>query len=94
MGTGYKGCRGWTWDEWATFGTETTSASAATKQRTQNQRQKTQAQSRALSLVQEEESYEVLLAALNGLIPSSLVEQVRSSLPKLEKPLTEGMMQV
>ena len=39
-------------------------------------------------------SYEVLLAALNGLIPSSLLEQVRSSLPKPEKPLTERMMQV
>ena len=63
-------------------------------QRPQNQRQKTQAQSRAPSLVQEEESYEVLLAALNGLIPSSLLEQVRSSLPKPEKPLTERMMQV
>ena len=59
-----------------------------------NQRQKTQAQSRAPSPVQEEESYEVLLAALNGLIPSSLLEQVRSSLPKPEKPLTEWMMQV
>ena len=54
-------------------------------QRTQNQRQKSQAQSRAPSPVQEEESYEVLLAALNGLIPSSLLEQVRSSLPKPEK---------
>ena len=63
-------------------------------QRSQNQRQKTQAQSRAPSPVQEEESYEVLLAALNGLIPSSLLEQVRSSLPKPEKPLTERMMQV
>ena len=62
-------------------------------QRPQNQRQKAQAQSRAPSPVQEEESYEVLLAALNGLIPSSLLEQVRSSLPKPEKPLTERMMQ-
>ena len=34
------------------------------------------------------------MAALNGLIPSSLLEQVRSSLPKPEKPLTERMMQV
>ena len=63
-------------------------------QRSQNQRQKSQAQSRAPSPVQEEESYEVLLAALNGLIPSSLLEQVRCSLPKPEKPLTERMMQV
>ena len=63
-------------------------------QRPQNQRQKAQAQSRAPSPTQEEESYEVLLAALNGLIPSSLLEQVRSSLPKPEKPLTERMMQV
>ena len=63
-------------------------------QRPQNQRQKAQAQSRAPSPVQEEESYEVLLAALNGLISSSLLEQVRSSLPKPEKPLTERMMQV
>ena len=63
-------------------------------QRSQNQRQKTQAQSRAPSPVQEEASYEVLLAALNGLIPSSLLEQVRCSLPKPEKPLTERMMQV
>ena len=63
-------------------------------QRSQNQRQKTQAQSRAPSPVQEEESYEVLLAALNGLIPSSLLEQVRCSLPKPEKLLTERMMQV
>ena len=44
------------------------------------------------SPVQEEESYEVLLAALNGLIPSSLLEHVRSSLPKPEKPLTERMI--
>ena len=36
-------------------------------QRPQNQRQKAQAQSRAPSPVQEEESCEVLLAALNGL---------------------------
>ena len=65
-------------------------------QRPQNQRQKAQAQaqSRAPSPTQEEESYEVLLEALNGLILSSLLEQVRSSLPKPEKPLTERMMQV
>ena len=63
-------------------------------QRPQNQRQKAQAQSRAPSPVQEEESYDVLLAALNGLIPSSLLEQVRCSLPKPEKPLTERMMHV
>ena len=63
-------------------------------QRSQNQRQKAQAKSRAPSPTQEEESYEVLLAALNGLIPSSLLEQVRSSSPKPEKPLTERMMQV
>ena len=63
-------------------------------QRPQNQKLKAQAQKRAPSPTQEEESYEVLLAALNGLIPSSLLEQVRSSLPKPEKPLTERMMQV
>ena len=63
-------------------------------QRSQNQRQKVQAQSRAPSPTQEEESYDVLLAALTGLIPSSLLDQVRSSLPKPEKPLTERMMQV
>ena len=63
-------------------------------QRSQNQRQKTQAQSRAPSPAQEEESYEALLAALHGLIPSSLLEQVRSSLPKPEIPLTERIMQV
>ena len=38
-------------------------------QRSQSQRQKTPAQSQAPSPAQEEESYEVLLAALNGLIP-------------------------
>ena len=63
-------------------------------QRPQNQRHKAQAQSRAPSLVQEEESCEVLLAALSGLIPSSLLEQVRRSMPKPQKPLTERMIQV
>ena len=63
-------------------------------QRPQNQRQKAQAVSRAPSPVQEEESHEVLLAALSGPIPSTLSEQVRSSMPKPEKPLTERMIQV
>ena len=63
-------------------------------QRPQNQRQKSQSQSRAPSPAQEEDSYDVLLAALNGLIPSSLLEQVRISLPKPEKLLTERMLQV
>ena len=42
----------------------------------------------------EEDTHEVLLAALSGLIPNSLLEQARTSLPKPEKPLTERMMQV
>ena len=89
------GAGGWVWNGWATFVCQKPPPPPKQpNQRPQNQRQKTQAQSRALSLVQEEESYEGLLAALNGLIPSSLLEQVRSSLPKPEKPLTERMMQV
>ena len=63
--------------------------------RQQNQRQKPQAQSRAPSPCQvEEDSHEVLLAALSGLVPNTLLEQVRTSLPEPEKPLTERMMQV
>ena len=31
VGTGYKGCRGWAWDKCAAFGTETSSASSATR---------------------------------------------------------------
>ena len=39
-------------------------------------------------------SVSCLLAALHGLITGSLLEQVRSSLPKPEIPLTERIMQV
>ena len=87
---GYWGSWGWFWDTWAAFGQKTPPQPQQQNQRPQNQRQKAQAQSRAPSPTQEEETYEVLLAASNGLIPSSLLEQVRSSLPKPEKPLTDG----
>ena len=61
----------------------------------QGPRQKPQAQSRAPTPCQiEEDSHEVLLAALSGLIPNTLLEQVRTSLLKPEKPLTERIMQV
>ena len=63
-------------------------------QRPQHQRQKSQTQSRAPSPAQEEDWHEVLLASLNGLIPRSLLEQVRLTLPKPDEPLTERMMQV
>ena len=58
-----------------------------------NQKSKSQPQSRAPS-PHEEDSHEFLLAALSNLIPSALMEQVRSSMPKPEKPLTERLLQV
>ena len=58
------------------------------------QKQKSQTQSRAVSPPQEEDAHEALLAQLSGLIPNSLLEQVRTNLPWPEKPLTERMMQV
>ena len=58
------------------------------------QKQKSQTQSRAASPAPEEDTHEVLLAQLSGLIPSTLLEQVRTSLPRPEKPLAERMMQV
>ena len=73
------------------LGSKTSPPPQQQNQRSQNQRQKTPAQSRAPSPGQE---YDALLAALHGLIPGSLLEQVRSSLPKPEIPLTERIMQV
>ena len=73
------------------LGSKTSPPPQQQNQRSQNQRQKTPAQSRAPSPGQE---YDALLAALHGLILGSLLEQVRSSLPKPEIPLTERIMQV
>ena len=76
------------------LGSKTSPPPQQQNQRSQNQRQKTPAQSRAPSPGQEYQEYDALLAALHGLIPGSLLEQVRSSLPKPEIPLTERIMQV
>ena len=76
------------------LGSKTSPPPPQQNQRSQNQRQKTPAQSRAPSPGQEYQEHDALLAALHGLIPGSLWEQVRSSLPKPEVPLTERIMQV
>ena len=76
------------------LGSKTSTPPPQQNQRSQNQRQKTPAQSRAPSPGQEYQEHDALLAALHGLIPGSLWEQVRSSLPKPEVPLTERIMQV